>query len=270
MNKAKEEKKLERLQDLVTSLENLGFYDEAEELQEYLLNPRASVGYIVDKFKDLFNQITNEFESDWLDYWDEDGNKFEWDLKWIEKIMDVEIDYTGYKDIVKYDECYLFYDNVLSRWMVRGHQWLGLSNIERDTGSYGVRPDEYIERRKWVQEKITWMPRVQEFSLVEYQRLLDKWRVDIDREQVLFQTEKHHIECNLNVDLIKEIIEDELAYFEYEDNSYEYYKMFKEKKEDKRSEEEIRIEKDEMELRKLKEKAEKESQELKRLVGVSF
>lgn len=64
MNKTKEEKKLERLQDLVTSLENLGFYDEAEELQEYLLNPRASVGYIVDKFKDLFNQITNEFESD--------------------------------------------------------------------------------------------------------------------------------------------------------------------------------------------------------------
>lgn len=264
MNKTQEEKKLERLQDLVTSLENLGFYDEAEELQEYLLNPRASVGYIVDKFKDTFEMITSEFESDGLDFRDEDGNKFEWDLKWIEKIMDLEVDYTGYKDIVKYDECYLFYDNVLSRWMVRGHQWLGLSNIERDRWFNWVRPEEYIERWKWVQEHIRWMPRVQEFTLQEYQRLLDKWRVDIDWEQILFQTEKHHIDCNLSVESIKEMINDDLNYMEYDTNEG-YKTVFKVNIEEEKSEEEKKIEEHENELRELLARQIKQERELRNL-----
>ena len=133
MNKTEmlNEKKLERLQDLVTSLENLGYYEEAEELQEYLLNPRATAGYIVEKFKGLFESITQDLDTDGLDCRrDEEGNQYEWDLKWIEKIMDVEIDYNWYKDVVKYDRCYLFFDNVLDRWMVRGEQRIWLSNID--------------------------------------------------------------------------------------------------------------------------------------------
>ena len=78
MNKTQEEKKLERLQDLVTSLENLGYYEEAEELQDYLLNPRASAGYIVEKFKDLFESITQDLNTDGLDCRrDEEGNQYE-------------------------------------------------------------------------------------------------------------------------------------------------------------------------------------------------
>ena len=79
-----EEKKLDKLQDIVTSLENLGMYDEAEELQEYLMNPRATASYIMKQFKDRFGDLLEKFsnENDGTDIQrDEEGNSWQRDLK---------------------------------------------------------------------------------------------------------------------------------------------------------------------------------------------
>ena len=259
------EKKLDQLQDLVTSLENAWFYEEAEELQEYLLNPKANAFYIVDKFKDKFEMLQKYIDTDGTDCQrDEEWNQYENDLKWLEKIADVEIDYVGYKDIVKYDDVYLFYDNVLSRWMVRWHQWLWLSNIERDTGSHGLRPEEYVERRKWVTEKIRRMPRVQEFTLKEYQRLLDKWWIDIDRTEVLSYTSNHYKEFP-SLQQIQDMIEEENDLFEYEN---EWMKMTFKKDIITVNEDLEKIQKQEDELKMLLMKQEKEREELKKLARV--
>jgi hypothetical protein len=74
MNKTQEinEKKLTKLQDLVTSLERLQCYDEAEELQELLLNPRADAQYIINKFRDKFENIIKDLDCDGTDFWDQD------------------------------------------------------------------------------------------------------------------------------------------------------------------------------------------------------
>lgn len=262
------EKMLTKLQDLVTSLERLWYLDEAEELQDLLLNPRATVQYIMWQFKGRLEDIMDKFEYDeWTDcFWNEEWEQFDQAIVGVEKVLDKDIEYTGYKDIVKYDDVYLFYDNVLSRWMVRGHQWLGLSNIEKDNWFAGIRPQEYIERWKGVTEKIRWMPRVQEFTLSEYQRLLDKHWIDIDREEVIGYT-KNHFKDYPSIEMIKDMISDEIDVFDYEN---EWMKqMFKEKIDEEvnkeRKEVEERINKDELELRKIKEKAEKEANELKRI-----
>ena len=266
------EKKLERLQDLVTSLENLGYYEEAEELQEYLLNPRATAGYIVDKFKDLFESITQDLDTDGLDCRrDEEGNQYEWDLKWIEKIMDVEIDYNWYKDVVKYDRCYLFFDNVLDRWMVRGEQRIWLSNIERDRWYNWVRPQEYIERWTWVKEKLTRMPRVQEFTLKEYNNMLNKWWIDIDWNEVIDTTNTKVVTRNgkiiatkMNVcpdiNMIMEMIGEESHYGEMKWMNDKYPDEPKVK-----SEEEKKLDEHENELRELLMKQMKQERELKKL-----
>lgn len=278
MNKTEmlNEKKLERLQDLVTSLENLGYYEEAEELQDYLLNPRASAGYIVEKFKDLFESITQDLNTDGLDCRrDEEGNQYEWDLKWIERILDVEIDSNGYKDVVKYDRCYLFFDNVLDRWMVRGEQRIWLSNIERDRWYNWVRPQEYIERWTWVKEKLTRMPRVQDFTLKEYNNMLNKWRIDIDREEVIDATNTKVVTRNgkiiatrINVcpdiNTIMEMIGEETHYWEMKWMNDKYPDEQKEK-----SEEEKKLDEHENELKMLLMKQKKESEELKRIYAIA-
>ena len=276
MNKTQEEKKLERLQDLVTSLENLGYYEEAEELQEYLLNPRASAGYIVEKFKGLFESITQDLDTDGLDCRrDEEGNQYEWDLKWIERILDVEVDMNGYKDVVKYDRCYLFFDNVLDRWMVRGEQRIWLSNIERDRWYNWVRPQEYIERWTWVKEKLTRMPRVQDFTLKEYNNMLNKWRIDIDREEVIDTTNTRVVTRNgkiiatrMNVcpdiNTIMEMIGEETHYWEMKWMNDKYPEEQKVK-----SEEEKNLDEHENELKMLLMKQKKESEELKRIYAIA-
>ncbi len=272
MNKTEmlNEKKLERLQDLVTSLENLGYYEEAEELQEYLLNPRATAGYIVEKFKGLFESITQDLDTDGLDCRrDEEGNQYEWDLKWIEKIMDVEIDYNWYKDVVKYDRCYLFFDNVLDRWMVRGEQRIWLSNIERDRWYNWVRPQEYIERWTWVKEKLTRMPRVQEFTLKEYQKLLEKWWIDIDWNEVINTTNTKVVTRNgkivatkMNVcpdiNMIMEMIGEESHYGEMKWLNDKYPEEQKVK-----SEEEKKLDEHNNELKELLMRQMKQERELK-------
>ena len=276
MNKTQEEKKLERLQDLVTSLENLGYYEEAEELQDYLLNPRASAGYIVEKFKGLFESITQDLDTDGLDCRrDEEGNQYEWDLKWIERILDVEVDMNGYKDVVKYDRCYLFFDNVLDRWMVRGEQRIWLSNIERDRWYNWVRPQEYIERWTWVKEKLTRMPRVQDFTLKEYNNMLNKWRIDIDREEVIDTTNTRVVTRNgkiiatrMNVcpdiNTIMEMIGEETHYWEMKWMNDKYPEEQKVK-----SEEEKKLDEHENELKMLLMKQKKESEELKRIYAIA-
>lgn len=282
MNKTEKlnEKKLERLQDLVTSLENSGFYEEAEELQEYLLNPRCTAGYIVDKFQDKLDLIQKYLDVDWTDaVRDEEGNMYDNDLKWLEKITDVEINYVGYKDVVKYDRCYLFFDNVLDRRMVRWEQWLWLSNIERDTGWYGIRPQEYVERRTWVKEKLRWMPRIQEFTLKEYQRLLDKWWIDIDWQEVVDTTnikvvtrngKIYSTKMNIcpDVNTIKMMIEDESNYWENEWIK-QMVKPLVEKEQKEKSEEEKKLDEHENELKMLLMKQKKESEELKRIYAIA-
>ena len=279
MNKTQEEKKLERLQDLVTSLENLGYYEEAEELQDYLLNPRATAGYIVDKFKDLFESITQDLDTDGLDCRrDEEGNQYEWDLKWIEKIMDVEIDYNWYKDVVKYDRCYLFFDNVLDRWMVRGEQRIWLSNIERDRWYNWVRPQEYIERWTWVKEKLTRMPRVQEFTLKEYNNMLNKWWIDIDRDEVIDTTNTRVVTRNgkiiatkMNVcpdiNMIMEMIGEETHYWEMKwmNDKYPDTHLWNRWSQKVKSEEEKKLDEHNNELRELLMKQMKQERELKKL-----
>ena len=261
------EKKLEKLQDLVTSLENLWFYDEAEELQEYLLNPKCNAGYIIDKFQDTFDFITKDLDTDWTDCrWDEEWNQYEWDLKWIEKILDVENDYTKYKDIVKYDRCYMFYDNVLSRWMVRWEQWIWLSNIEKDGWFNWQVSQEYIEKRKGIKEHIRWMPRIQEFTLKEYNNMLKKWWIDIDWEQVIFSTKKMY-DCPDMNELLS-LIWEEMIYGECE----WYREMFKdliEKEEKEKSEEEKEIDREKEELRRIEQETKKEQEELKKAYALA-
>lgn len=262
------ERRLTKLQDLVTSLERLQYYDEAEELQELLLNPKATAQYIIDKFRNKFENIIKDLDCDWMDYRDEDWNKYESDFKEFQKILDIETNIdVGYKDIVKYDEVYLFYDNVLSRRMVRWHQRLGLSNIEKDGCPNWFRSQQYIKRWTGVIEKITWMPRVQEFTLIEYQRMLDKGWIDIEREEVLLNTEKRNI---IHPDMIEIewMIEDAKEFFEY-DNEWEketFKKKIDEEKEDKEMIE-LRKKMDEHdnELIILKNKMEKQNEELRRL-----
>lgn len=272
--------KLDKLQDLVTSLERLWMYDEAEELQELLLNPRATDVYIINQFEDRFNNLLEKYEWDWTDCErDEEGNQWETDLKWLEKITDVEIDYKWYKDVVKYDRCYLFYDNVLSRWMVRWEQRLWLSNIEKDWCYNWQRSQEYIDKWTGVKENIKWMPRIQDFTLNEYQRMLDKHWIDIDRDEVVEATNNkvvtrwwviHNIKLDIcpNVEMIKAMIQDERDVFNYENEGQK--QLFKEAidKENEKEKNEVyeKIDKEAMELRKLKEKAEKEAMELRKLV----
>ena len=205
-----ETNKLERLQDLVTSLERMWLYDEAEELQEYLLNPEMNGEEIFNIFKDKLEDIYNKanWNEDGTDcYRDEDGNQYENEIVWLQRVLDTETIQTKYKDIVKYDEVYMFRDNVLDRWMVRGQQWLWLSNIEKDEWTHWYVPQDYIKKRTGVVEKIRWMPRIQEFTLKEYNKMLEKKWIDIQREEVIEHTHNKNIECpdiNMLEDLIGE------------------------------------------------------------------
>ena len=286
MNKTQQlqEKKLDKLQDLVTTLERLWMYDEAEELQEYLLNPRANASYILNQFEERFNDLLEKFEGDWTDCErDEEWNQRESDLKWLEKINEVEINYVGYKDVVKYDRCYLFYDNVLDRWMVRWEQWLWLSNIERDGGYNWQVSDSYIEKWKWVPEKLTRMPRTQDFTLSEYNRMLEKHWIDIDWQEVIDTTQNKVVTRNgkiystrinncPDIETIKALIQDELDVFEYESewerNTFKEA-IEKEKgiiKESEFSEQKEKINKQDNELKLLKLKAEREAAELRKMI----
>lgn len=272
MNKTKElsEKRLTKLEDLVTSLERLGYYDEADELQEYLLNPNTTSEYIIKKFRKTFEKITSNLECDWMDYRDEDWNKYESDFKEFQKILDVESNIDiGYKDVVMYDDIYLFYDNVLSRWMVRGHQRLWLSNIERDGCPNWFRSQQYIKRWKWVREHIRWMPRVQEFTLNEFQKMLDKNWIDRTWEEVISCTEDKWLRHPDMIE-IEWMIEDEKDFFEYE-NEWEK-EMFKEKIENEKEDKELielktRMDKHDNELIMLKKRMEENNAELRKLIN---
>ena len=269
MNKTQEinEKKLTKLQDLVTSLERLQCYDEAEELQELLLNPRADAQYIINKFRDKFENIIKDLDCDGTDFWDQDWNKYESDFKEFQKILDVEISYVWYKDIVMYDEIYLHYDNVLSRRLVRWHQRLGLSNIEKDGCPNWYRSESYINRWKWVQERIVWMPRVEEFTLIKFQNMMDKWWIDSSREEVINCTEKHNLNHPDMIELMW-LIEDEKEFFEYE-SEWEKEKFKKEIDKEKESKEAIelrmKIDEQENELIMLKNRMEKQEAELRKI-----
>lgn len=282
-----EEKKLDKLQDIVTSLENLWMYDEAEELQEYLMNPRATASYIMKQFKDRFGDLLEKFsnEDNGTDIErDEEGNSWKRDIKWLEKIDEVENNYVGYKDVVKYEKCYLFYDNVLDRRMVRWDQRLWLSNIERDWWYNGQVSQSYIDKWTGVKEKLTWMPRTQDFTLNEFNNLINKHWIDMSREEVIEATRTKVTTRNWNIyatkvnncpDLItiKAMIQDEMDVFEY---SNEWEKMaFKDKIEAEKAEiKEMnydlkKITDQENELKLLKLKAEREANELKKLATAS-
>jgi len=206
--------KLDKLQDLVGSLERLGFYEEAEELQSYLLDIDMDEDEIFNIFKWKLEDIYNEanWNDDWTDcYRDEEWNQYENDIEAFDKILNVELNATKYKDIVKYDDVYMFRDNVLSRRMVRGHQWLWLSNIEKDEGRYGIVPQDYINRWTGVVEKIRWMPRVQEFTLKEYNKMLEKKWIDIERTEVIWNTLRRKMDCP-DIEMLKDLIGEEMIY----------------------------------------------------------
>lgn len=245
MNKQEKEKKLTMLMDLVTSLETNGYREEAEELQEYLLNPEMDVEEILGIFGNQLQDIYDKRaeENEWKDcFRDDEWNQYETAAKGIERIMNVEVSYTKYKDIVKYDDVYLFYDNVLDRWMVRGHQRLWLSNIEKDNWTNGFVPQEYIERWKWVVEKIIRMPRVEEFTLRKYDEMLKKWWIDIEWNEVISNTIKHQINCWLTKETIERIIDEEIEYFESDDDSY----LYRRTKKDNNNKEEVKDNKTEV------------------------
>jgi len=198
-------KTLERYEDLVLSLEIAWYDEEASELQEYLLNPEMDEEDIEKHFKGRLEEIEshlieNEDGTDCVR--DEDGEQYETAYKWITKVTDIDIHYNGYKDVVKYDRCYLFYDNVLDRWMVRWEQWIWLSNIEKDDWKNWIVPLDYIKRWKNVKEKLTRMPRIQEFTLKEYNNMLNKHWIDIDWQQVIDETNKEVITRNKKIEVV--------------------------------------------------------------------
>lgn len=210
-------KSLEELMDLAEVLRSNGYDEVAEELESYLLSSRKEslIDIYVDGLIKRLREENPEVEEE----------DVRWDIEYVEGDLvmnnpktdlarrlegrEDKKKYVWYKDVVKYEEAYLFYDNVLGRWMVRGYQFIWLSNIEKCEQNYNTY--SYIKRWKWVKERLTRMPRVQDFTIGEWLKMLRKGWIDKEdlgfRKLIRYTREHMRYDCPTIEGLKKDIEE---------------------------------------------------------------
>lgn len=225
------EKKLEKLFDLVETLNQNGYEEIAEELSMYLLDINIDTDRIYDIYTMKLKSIKEKEEKDfnWKDVsYDEEWNRIietraeliYWieDLQYINIANRLEDKRSWYKDIVKYVDCYLYLDWTVWRWMVRGNQMLWLSNIEKCEENYNT--PAYERKRKGIKEKIRRVPRVEDVTLLKWCQMLNKRWIDINDysfKELIRETRRRWLECP-TLEEIKDEIERSILHIEEEDN----------------------------------------------------
>lgn len=225
------EKRLEKLFDLIETLNQNGYEEIAEELSMYLLDINIDTDRLYDIYSMKLKSIKEKEEKDfnWKDIsYDEEGNKIVesraeliyWieDLQYINIANRLEDKRSGYKDIVKYVDCYLYLDWTLWRRMVRWNQMLGLSNIEKCEENYNT--PAYERKRKGIKEKIRRVPRVEDVTLLKWCQMLNKRWIDINDysfKELIRETRRRWLECP-TLEEIKDEIERSISHIEEEDN----------------------------------------------------
>lgn len=225
------EKRLEKLFDLIETLNQNGYEEIAEELSNYLLDINIDTDRLYDIYSMKLKSIKEKEEKDfnWKDIsYDEEGNKIiesraeliYWieDLQYINIANRLEDKRSWYKDIVKYVDCYLYLDWTLWRRMVRWNQMLGLSNIEKCEENYNT--PAYERKRKGIKEKIRRVPRVEDVTLLKWCQMLNKRWIDINDysfKELIRETRRRWLECP-TLEEIKDEIERSICHIEEEDN----------------------------------------------------
>lgn len=175
---------LEKLMDLAEVLRVNGYEEVAEEIETYLLSSRKEslidmyIKGIIKRLREDYPEVADT-EQDWKEIEYVEDTVFENPKTKLANMLEgfeENQERVGFKDIVKYEEVHFVRDNVLSRRMVRGYQFIWLSNIEKCKERYNTY--SYIKQWKWVKEKITRMPRVQDFTVSEWCNMLKKGRID--------------------------------------------------------------------------------------------
>lgn len=224
----KKELNLNYICDLAECLYTNGYEEEWKELEELAMDINADCDKVYSLVRNIVSKL-EWLENNWKDIiYEDDDNVVIYDYKnrminMLNNFEDSKERYIWYKDIVKYQEAYLFYDNTLWRRMVRWQQRLWLSNLPKKR--FGEWPFEYKNKIKNIKEHIVWMPRIEDLSLLQWCRYLSKgW---IDQEDFGF---KELIKCTLrkwyecpSLDNIKSEIEDSIKHINRQDWMPEEY-----------------------------------------------
>lgn len=189
--------------DIAERLRQSNFDDEATLLEEELLNPNnRHIKAIIRKFEKLFDNITTDI--DILEEHvntiinDDRANALTSDIdakkdlaNRIENICELQTP-TKFKDILKYDDVYIFRDNVLDRRTISATQRYGMSNIPKDTfHNQKAIPNRYkkqIANRFPNGERIYRQPIVRYFTPSERLKLRNDQQTTIEVDDILSYT----------------------------------------------------------------------------------
>ena len=214
---------LNKLMDLCEVLRMNGFEEEAYELEDYIYDVemkdyklekimRNVIKYFREKKPEVFNIDKNEIE-----YIEDDVQTLNVKTRLANMLetYDENQEWFWFKDVVKYEECYFVYDNVLWRRVIRWNQFIWLSNIEKCKERWNTK--EYIKRWKGVKEKIVWMPRVQDCTIRKWLWFMMKGYVDKEQfgfRKIIYATKMKWLPCP-SLNEIKKDLENTQCWFEY-------------------------------------------------------
>ena len=99
-----------------------------------------------------------------------------------------------YKDIIKHDDEYFYWDNVLDKWTIRTTQRYGKSNIEKDPfKNQKVIPQRYKDKMKNKKEMIKREPIVREYNPREWLDMWNKQQVNINIDDIIENTKNKRL-----------------------------------------------------------------------------
>lgn len=223
----KELEKFDKLSDLAERLDQIGQYEIAQEINDYIKdwqntrtkklnqNIQADIDIISERIeqedKRLYVDDDTTFTNPKADLLDR-----------LENIKNVW-EFPKFKDVIKHDDEYFFRDNVLDKWTIRTTQRYWKSNIEKDPfKNQKVIPQRYKDKMKNKKEMIKREPIVREYNPRERLDMWNKQRVNINIDEIIENTKNKKLPYpNKNELLSDEEIKSEKR---TDDKRVEFYK----------------------------------------------